>query len=356
MSTVRQLAAVVGVVAACAALGVSRATFYRSTNRTETTAGTRTSPPRALTAGERARALDVLNSERFCDASPAEIYATLLDEGEYICSERTFCRILQEEYQIRERRNQLRHPAYVKPELLATGPRQVWTWDITKLRTQRKWEYLFLYVLLDIYSRYVVGWMVAEHENAEHAKRLIAETCRKEDIREGTLTIHSDRGAPMMSKTLAQLLADLAITKSHSRPHVSNDNPFSESQFKTLKYWPGFPGRFSSIFHATTFLREFFEWYNLRHPHEGIAMLTPAVVHSGRAQDVLEARQAVLDKAYREHPERFVRQRPVVGELPEAVFINPPPKPSPSADETTQTETTQPENLATGRSETEELQ
>jgi putative transposase len=237
-------------------------------------------------------------------------------------------RLLAERAELRERRNQLRHPRYQKPELLATEPNQVWSWDITKLLGPAKWTYFYLYVILDIFSRYVVGWMVAHRESAALAERLIRDTCAKENVPPGQLSIHADRGPSMTSKPVALLLADLGVTKTHSRPHVSNDNPFSESHFKTLKYRPEFPGRFGSIQHARAFGQEFFSWYNTEHHHSGIALLTPATVHHGRAQLALEARRTTLLQAYHAHPQRFVRQLPVPPNLPEAVWINPPPPPA----------------------------
>lgn len=267
---------------------------------------------------------DVLNSEIFQDKAPREVYATLLDEGRYLCYWRTMYRILAEHDEIRERRNQLRHPTYTKPELLATGPNQLWSWDITKLHGPGKWTYYYLYVILDVYSRYVVGWMVAERESAELAEQLIAETCAKQGIKPDQLTIHADRGSSMTSKPVALLLSDLGVTKTHSRPHVSNDNPYSEAQFKTLKYRPNYPERFGSIIDARSWGRAFFDWYNNQHHHTGIALLTPADVHGGRAEERLQQRQAILQQAYAAHPERFVRGAPVVPQLPDAAWINPP--------------------------------
>jgi len=253
-----------------------------------------------------------------------EVYATLLDENIYLCSIRTMHRILSQNGELKERRNQLRHPQYIKPELLATGPNQVWSWDITKLLGPAKWTYFHLYVILDIFSRNVVGWMVAGRETAELAKRLIAATCEKQGIAAGTLTIHADRGTSMTSKPVALMLADLGVTKTHSRPHVSDDNPYSESQFKTLKYRPEFPDRFGSIEDARAFCRRFFPWYNHEHHHSGIALLTPDMLHYGMASQVIEQRQNVLDLAYARNPERFVRIRPKHPPQPTAVWINPP--------------------------------
>jgi len=258
------------------------------------------------------------------DRSPAEVYATLLDEGKYLCSERTMYRILSAAQPVRERRNQLRHPKYEKPQLMATAPNQVWSWDITKLLGPRKWTYYYLYVLLDVYSRYAVGWMVADRENASLAGRLIKETCAKYDVNPDVLTLHSDRGSPMTAKCTAQLFADLGVTQSLSRPQVSDDNPFSEAQFKTMKYHPEFPGRFDGTDHAQRYCRSFFPWYNHEHRHGGIAMLTPADVHFGRAGGRLRDRQRVLDAAWRANPERFVRGMPKPEAVPSAVWINPP--------------------------------
>ena len=268
--------------------------------------------------------LDVLRSETFVDLAPAEVYAALLDQGSYLCSIRTMYRILDRQEEVRERRNQLKHPKYQKPQLVATAPRQVWTWDITKLLGPAKWTYFHLYVILDIYSRYVVGWMVAHRESELIAERLIRETVLKEGVAPDQLTIHSDRGPSMRSQTVAQLLASLGITKSHSRPHVSNDNPYSESQFKTMKYRPEFPDRFSGFEHALDFCGQFFHWQNFEHHHWGLGLLTPATVHLGQADTVLATRHAVLDAAYVAHPERFVRQPPRPLKPPTEVWINPP--------------------------------
>jgi len=268
--------------------------------------------------------IEVLHSERFVDQAPAEVVAALLGEGLYYCSTRTMYRILRSRGEVRERRNQLRHPRYARPELLATGPNQVWSWDITKLRAVQKWTYYYLYVLLDIFSRYAVGWMVADRENSALAGRLIEETCNKQGVMPKILTLHSDRGAPMTSKCTAQLLADMGVTRSLSRPQVCDDNPFSEAQFKTLKYQPGFPGRFKNIEHATDHSQSFFPWCNAEHRHGGICMLTPYDVHYGRATEVLAQRQQIMNAAWSAHPERFVRGIPKIHPLPEAVWINPP--------------------------------
>jgi putative transposase len=317
----------VGTAAVCRALGLPRATVYRRRRPpTPRPRRERPTPARALGANERKAVLDVLHAKRFCDRSPAEVHSTLLEEGRYLCAPRTMYRILASNDEVRERRDQLRHPSYSKPELMATRPNQVWSWDVTKLKGPIKWVYFYLYVVLDIYSRYVVGWLLAQQENATLAQRLIRETCVKQGIEPGQLTLHADRGGPMISKTLAQLLADLGVEKTHARPHVSDDNPFSESQFKTLKYWPGFPDRFGSPEHAREVSRVFINWYNHEHHHSGICFLTPAVVHYGRAELVLAERHQVKLAAYREHPERFVNGPPSPQRLPVAVWINPPEK------------------------------
>lgn len=268
--------------------------------------------------------LSVLHSNRFVDTAPGEVYATLLDEETYLCSERTMYRILDECDEVRERRNQLRHPNYTKPELLATAPNQVWSWDITKLRGPVKWTYYYLYVLLDIYSRYVVAWLLADRESGAHAKRMIEQAYQQQNIEPGQVVIHADRGPAPAGKVVAQFLADLGLTKSHSRPRVSNDNPYSESQFKTMKYRPEFPDRFGSQPDALGFCRIFFPWYNTKHRHSGIAMLTPEMVHYGRATDVLAKRHQVRLEAYAAHPERFPKGPPRRQQLPPAVWINPP--------------------------------
>jgi putative transposase len=277
-----------------------------------------------LTEVERQAVLSSLHEDRFQDSSPAQVYAALLDEGRFHCSIRTMYRLLEACGESRERRDQLTHPAYQKPELLATQANQLWSWDITKLRGPAKWTRFHLYVILDVFSRYVVGWMIAYRESAELAKKLIEHSCQRQLIAPGQLTIHADRGSSMKSKPVALLMADLGVTKTHSRPHVSDDNPYSESQFRTLKYRPGFPDRFGSIEHARLFCQNFFRWYNLEHHHSGLGLMTPAVVHHGNAADLLAHRQSVLDTAFQAHPERFVRQPPKPPSLPTAVWINTP--------------------------------
>jgi putative transposase len=310
-----------GVVAILAALGLSVATFYRR-RQPKVQKQPKPTPARALSHEERQNVLALLHDVRFVDKAPAEILATLLEEGQYPCSERTMYRILAAHGEVKERRDQLRHPAYTKPELIAQAPNEVWSWDITKLKTWVKFEYLYLYVILDIYSRYVVGWLLAENESATLAERLVKETCEKHGSTPAHL--HADRGSPMKSKLLSQLLVELDIGRSHSRPHVSNDNPFSESQFKTLKYHPTFPDKFGGLEHGLTFCRSFFPWYNAEHHHSGLAYLTPRQVHYGQADEVLRQRYEVLMTAYREHPERFVGGPPRVPSLARAVYINPP--------------------------------
>ncbi len=313
-----------GVAPVCQALAVPRASYYRwRTPQVRGPARPRR-VPRALPPEERQRILAVLNSERFADLPPAEVYATLLDEGTYLCSIRTMYRILQAHGEVQERRRQLRHPHYQAPELLATGPNQLWSWDITKLKGPAKYTYFYLYVILDIFSRYVVGWMAALQDSATLAQRLIEQTCARQGVERGTLTIHADRGAAMLSKSVALLLADLGVTKTHSRPHVSNDNPYSESQFKTLKYHPEFPERFGSLQDARSFLLDFFQWYNTMHHHSALGWLTPWDVHHGMAKTRVAEREAVLRSAFAATPERFVRGVPTPAPLPQAVWINKP--------------------------------
>jgi putative transposase len=330
MQTTIALTAESGLTAsACAALGLSRASVYRARTRLlrpPPARSARLAPPRALGPEERSRVLDVLRTPRFVDLAPTEIYATLLDEGVYLCSIRTLYRILAEEGEVRERRDQLRHPVYQKPELLAEAPNQVWSWDITKLMGPAKWSYFYLYVILDIFSRRVVGWCVADAENTVLFKEMFDETFAKHGVPPGQLTLHADRGGPMKAKPTAFLLADLGVTKSHSRPHTSNDNPFSEAHFKTLKYQPQFPKRFGCIEDARAFCRRFFTWYNQEHHHVGIGLMTPDQVHYGQAKAVHAARQDVLAQAYQANPERFVRKVPVPPPMPTQTWINPPRK------------------------------
>jgi putative transposase len=281
-------------------------------------------PEHALSNDEQQKVLMVLHEPRFVDLPPAQVYAQLLEEGCYLCSIRTMYRILEANNEVRERRAVTSHPVYTKPELLATRPNEVWSWDITKLKGPVKWTYYYLYVILDIFSRYVVGWMIAERESATLAKRLITESCCKQDIVKDQLTVHADRGSSMKSKVVAQLLSDLGITKTHSRPHVSNDNPYSESQFKTMKYRPEYPSRFGSIQDARAFAVDFFYWYNEEHRHSGIALYTPSDVHYSRTEQIRQDRQAALDAAYKQHPNRFINKPPKANLPPAAAWINPP--------------------------------
>jgi putative transposase len=329
MDAVTALALEVGAVAACAAFDLPRASFYRLRDRrAQPPVGSRPrkGPPRTLASDERQTVLDLLRGERFVDLAPAEVYASLLDEGIYHCSIRTMYRILASENEVRERRNQRRHPAYQKPELLAQQPNEVWSWDITKLMGPVKWTYYYLYVIIDIFSRRVVGWCVADRESAALFKALFDDTISKNHVLPGRLTLHADRGGPMKAKATALLLADLGVTKSHSRPHISNDNPFSESHFKTLKYQPEFPDRFGSTQDAKAFCRRFFTWYNENHHHVGIGLMTPDQVHYGQANAIYAARQITLDEAFRKNPNRFVNMLPTPPAKPTEAWINPPQK------------------------------
>ena len=327
MSACAELAAVTGVAEACRILAMPRSSLYRLRNPVANSleaARKDAKPPRSLDDTEKEAVRSALNSERFQDQSPREVYATLLDEGVYLCHWRTMYRILDENKEVRERRNQLRHPTYSKPELLATGPNQLWSWDITKLRGPVKLCYYYLYVMLDVFSRYVVGWMVAERESAALAGELIKAACANQGVEEDQLTIHADRGGPMIAKPVALLMSDLGVTKSHSRPHVPDDNAYSEAHFRTLKYSPAYPERFGSLLDARQWSQEFFTWYNQRHHHTALSLLTPADVHYGRAGEKLAQRQSVLQQAYQNHPERFVQGQPTPAQLPNAVWINQP--------------------------------
>jgi putative transposase len=346
MNTVTELANFVGRQAACAGHVEPRTSFYRAhaapASRSVSPAivlAPKASPPRALDAGEKKRVLQVLNSERFQDQAVREVYATLLDEGTYLCSWRTMYRVLDEQLEVRERRNQLAPPAWRKPELLAIGPNRLWSWDITKLRGPSPWTYFYLYVILDVFSRSVVGWMIAERESEDLARELIEATYVKQGIASGQLTIHADHGSPMISKSVAQLLLDLGVTKTHSRPHVSDDNPpalagrpgYSEAQFRrsrswdrTLKYRPDYPDRFGCLADARAWAQAFFTWYNQAQHHTGLGLLTPASVHYGQAEAILVQRRQTLAAAYAAHPERFVKGAPRLQPLQTAVWINPP--------------------------------
>jgi len=324
--TVEELTPIIGTRPACRALGASVATTYRRRRPPEPRPSRlRSTPARALSEAERERVLELLHCERFVDCAPEQVYATLLDEGMYLASVRTMYRLLEAKHGgVRERRDQLTHPGYAKPELLAERPNELWSWDISKLKGPAKWTYFYLYVILDVFSRYAVGWTVQHRETASLAERLIAETLAKQQIPRDRLTIHADRGSAMRSKPVAFLLADLGVTKTHSRPYTSTDNPYSEAQFKTLKYRPGFPARFDSILHARSFCREFFPWYNEQHRHSGIGLMTPATVHYGQAKQTHARRAEVLDAAYAATPERFVRRAPTPPPVPVAAWINKP--------------------------------
>jgi putative transposase len=317
----------IGLKQACAVLSVPRSRLYRA-RQPQGQPTVRPLPAAALSNDERVQVRQMLNSERFQDKAPRQVYASLLDEGEYLCHWRTMYRLLAGHGEVRERRNLLTHPTYHKPELLATAPNQVWSWDITKLRGPVKWTYFYLYVLLDIYSRYVVGWLMAERETAALAQNLVETSCLRQGIQRQQLILHADNGAPMRARSLALLLDDLGVSASHSRPHTSDDNPFSEAQFKTLKYHPGYPNRFGSIQDARAWARPFFDWYNDQHYHTGLSLLTPASVHYGQAEAIRQQRQTVMNAAYAAHPERFSKGLPVVAAPPKEVWINPPSPPN----------------------------
>jgi len=329
---VEDLAETVSVVSACEAIGVPRRTFYRARAGDSAAAG-REPPsdephlPRALSDEERERMLTLLNSKKFRDKAPRQIYGELLDDGEYICHWRTMYRLLEAEGQTTERRQRERRQAPARPMLVARRPNQIWSWDITKLLGPRRWTYYYLYVILDIFSRYVVGWMVADRERATLAEKLIRQSSEKQQISPGQLVLHSDRGSAMKAKTVAQTMAELGITKSHSRPYTPDDNPYSESQFKTIKYHPEFPKRFSELKHSQRCCRDLFDWYNNEHRHSALGLMTPQDVHYGWVEQVRARRQAVLDEAWAKHPERFIGGRPTAPEGPEEVWINRPSNP-----------------------------
>jgi len=324
--TVEELTPIVGTRPACRALGAAHATIYRRRRPPEPRpARPRPVPARALSELERQAVLELLHCERFVDCSPAQVWATLLDEGRYLASERTMYRLLAAHHgSVTERRDQLARPPYAAPELLAERPNEVWSWDISKLKGPAKWTHFYLYVILDVFSRYAVGWTVQHRESAEVAKALIAQACEQQAITRDQLTVHADRGPSMTSKPVALLLADLGILRTHNRPYTSTDNPYSEAQFKTLKYRPGFPARFDSIEHARGFCREFFDYYNNVHRHSGIGLMAPATVHYNRANAVHAERARVLDAAYAANPERFVRKPPMPPPVPAAAWINKP--------------------------------
>ena len=326
-AAIGELKPVVGTRSACAVVGEAQARWYRRHRQSPPPPKPERVPkpqPRALAEIERKEVLRVLHDPEHVDEAPATVYAKLLDEGIYLASVPTMYRILRADGEVPGDRRHATHPPAKKPELLATGPNTIWSWDITKLRGPVKWTWFYLYVIIDIFSRYVPGWMLARREHAKLAEALLAETITKQNIEHGRLTIHSDRGGAMIAKPVAFMLADLGVTKSHSRPHCSNDNPFSESQFRTLKYRPEFPDRFGSYEDAHAFCSWFFDWYNNDHRHSGIGYHTPADVHYGRAQHIRDERAIVLNAAYIAHPERFVRKLPEPPTLPTAVCINEP--------------------------------
>jgi putative transposase len=332
MAALYELASRIGVAAACIALAINRAGVYRerTPGHAPVRRAARARPPLSLTQAEQDLLLSLLDSERFAEMAPAAIFATLLDEGRYHGSIRTMYRLLAAHQQLRERRRQRVHPVYSKPELLAVRPNEVWSWDITKLKGPAKWTCFHLYVILDIFSRYVVGWMLAARESAQLAEQLIADTVHKQSIAAGTLTLHADRGSSMRSKPVADLLIDLQVARSHSRPHVSDDNPYSEAQFKTLKYRPDFPDRFGCIEDARAHCQQFFQWYNTAHRHSGIALMTPHAVHHGHAVELTQRRTVTLNAAFAAHPNRFKHIAPIPLELPAAAWINPPKQNPPS--------------------------
>ncbi len=330
---ITELGPLIGVRAACRATGRAQANHYRRHRQSPAPARSlrqRKTQPRALSGVERDTVRALLNSPDFVDKAPATVYHELLDEGTYVASVSSMYRILRAHGEVKERRRQATHPARVKPELVATKPNQIWSWDITKLHGPAKWSYFYLYVIIDIYSRYTVGWMIAERESAALAEQLLADTITKQGIDRDTLSIHADNGSSMASKPVAFLLADLGVTKSHSRPHTSNDNPYSESQFRTLKYRPNFPDTFGSLYDARAFCQRFFAWYNTEHRHSGIAWHTPHNVHYGRSAAIHAVRADVLATAYTRNPERFVRKHPEPAELPAAAWINKPTEPDPA--------------------------
>jgi putative transposase len=319
------LEAVTSTKQACALLGASRATRYR--RRRPPRLGPpppRPTPPNALSEAERQRILAVLRSPEYCDLAPAQVWARLLDDGIYLCSISTMYRLLAIAGENRERRRQRTHPARKKPELIATAPNRVWSWDITKLQGPTRGTYYELFVIIDIFSRYVVGWMVSPAETGELAEAFIADTLQRHGIDRDQLTLHADRGTSMTSKPVAQLLVDLGVARSHSRPHVSNDNPYSEANFKTLKYCPAFPGRFGSIHDARAFCAVFFDHYNHVHRHAGIGLHTPASVHYGTATEIRAQRAVTLDAAYAANPARFRHRQPRPPKLPTVAWINEP--------------------------------
>lgn len=330
MNASYELSKSTSVAAACDSFGLARSSFYRALEpKQKPTLAAKKGNPLALNDQETEQVIEALNSQEYLDKTPYEVYGSLIDKGLYLCSIRTMYRILKQSQQSQERRKGHRQKNYTKPELLATQPNQVWSWDITKLKMGTKWSYAYLYVIIDIFSRYVVGWMIAECESALLAEQFIAQTLEKQNIEPNQLTLHADRGSSMKSKTVAQLLSDLKVLKTHNRPHVSNDNPYSESQFKTLKYQPSFPQRFGSIQDARSYCETFFPWYNKEHHHSSIALLTPEMVHYGKHKQIIESRNQVLFEAFQKNPQRFKNIQPTHPPIPSAVWIN---KPNPQSD------------------------
>lgn len=326
MQNAQQMAIELPITQVCHSLGLPRSSFYRQRQGQKAKkASISAKPDRTLSEAERENVRNVLNSDRFQDKSPYQVYATLLDDEQtYLCSISSMYRILHENDEVQERREQRQHPHYVKPELLATQPNQLWSWDITKLLGPAKWTYYYMYVILDVFSRYVVGWLISEQESAQLAEQFIAESCFKQNICQEQLTLHADRGSSMTSKKVAHLLADLGVTKTHSRPYTSNDNPYSEAQFKTMKYRPSYPDHFGSIEDARAWAKPFFHWYNHEHRHTGLGLMTPAAIHTGQAAQLTAQRRATLQAAYEKHPERFVKGQPQPLQIPDKVWINPP--------------------------------
>lgn len=322
MSVVDDIAPAVGVRAACAALWASRATYYRRRKPREVRPRMRS--PRALSVEERADILAILYSERFMDASPSQVHCTLADESVVLGSVSTMYRILRSVNGSRERRAVRRHPSFAQPELVARAPNQVWSWDITKIPGPHRRTWYHLYVIIDIFSRKIVGWRIEEQETGELAKAMMADAMEREQVKPGTLTLHADRGTSMRSSTVSEFLTDIQVARSHSRPRVSNDNAFSEANFKTMKYSPHFPARFISLAEARQFMPLWISWYNHEHHHSGIAGFTPATVHDGLVEQAHAVRQAAMDAAYALHPERFVSGRPTVDRPPQEVWINRP--------------------------------
>jgi putative transposase len=314
----------IGATRACQLTGRSKATYYRHlAGPVHGPHRPRPAPSNALTPDERERVLSLLRGPRYRDLAVAQVWAMLLDEGVYLCSQATMHRLLREAGENRDRRRQRTHPAKTKPHLVANGTCQVWSWDITKLPGPRRGEYFDCYVIIDIFSRYIVGWTVEAAENAEIAKTLIAGAVKRHDISPGQLTIHADRGTSMTSKTVAQLLEDLGITRTHSRPHVSDDNPYIEAHFKTLKYCPAWPGHFDTLDDARAWCEQFFDYYNHQHRHRALGLHTPASVHYDTATEIRAQRAITLTDAYRANPTRFAR-RPTPPELPTVAWINNP--------------------------------